>query len=1392
MKAKSRILFTAFLSAISSVLIAQPVNINTAKAIAEHHLSTIQKQSLKSASSKGNNFHFTSVKVAVENKDTLFYILNDTINKGFVIVSADKRVWPILGYSTEGSFNEKQQPEAFTTWMDNKKKEIEFTKKNNLKPDSATVASWQNLSLKSASTTSTSVDPLLETKWDQGCFYNELCPSDVKSSYCGHTPTGCVATAMAQIMKYWNYPTKGKGSNSYTNAKYGIISADFGSTTYQWDQMPDSLIGSNNAVATLMYHCGVAANMQYDTYASSTFFYPESFVDFFDYSSTAELKQRGSYSTDEWIDMFKTELDLGHPILYENGNMYGEHAYVCDGYLGNQDAVYFHFNWGWGGINDGNYLINDPNLGDSSISGYERALIHIMPAHLPEGFKGILLSAKKVNLLGNTGQVNVLSSVDWNVSSDHAWLNLSMTKSSAGNSTLGFTAMENSTDSDRTALVTIKAEGVLPIVIQVIQSRTYISQITAGGLQKALGKNMGSITKLVVKGTIDARDFKTMRDLMPLLTEIDLSGATIVSYTGADGTNLNPGSSGYPANTVPNHAFDSLSPVNNSYIGKQSLISIVLPSNVTEIQQESFGFCINLANINLPSSLTVIGPAAFLNCASLKSINIPSSVFLIDQVAFCSCKQLTSITVDKDNLNYSSAQGVLFNKQQTELITYPAGKSGGYIIPSTVVSIVTRSFEECNKLISIVIPSSVKTIGELTFSGCSKLNSLNIPGSVTSFDFSAFAACVGLNSITLNWPIPYYLDNPEWGSPCSTGFKNYCTLYVPYGTASLYRISNHWKDFFKIVENNGFSVGAITAKLDSPAGSEASVLLKANVGWTASSDQSWLSVSPSSGNGNATLTFTTNSKNNIGPGRLATVRISGTGYDSQNITVTQDGGVLNLAKAGTLSTILTSSQLNSLICLKLSGNIDARDFKTMRDLMPSLAEIDLSTASIVAYTGTQGTSFDPGIISYAANNVPEKAFLTSITNGLWIGKTTLTSLVLPSNATAICIDAFYGCIRLEKISLPSSLISIDIRAFSNCFVLSTIAIPALVTYIAPGIFGNCSLLTTITVDDANDYYSASDGVLFNKQKTNLIQCLSGKTSSYTIPSTVTSIDLFSFYSCINLTSIEIPPSVVKIVRGAFLGCWKLSSINLPSSIKTIEGDAFAACNQLTSIEVGWQEPLPLNDKSIFDGTNKSTCTLYVPYGSKAAYQAASIWKDFTNIVEMPGFNLSATTANVEAAQGSFATIGISSDVTYTVNSDQTWLTVTPLVGTGTNLLTFTAEENPNKTVRSSTVTVSSAGVESQTITVTQNAKNTTRIDPMSIKPDLILYPNPTTGKLLLVFDQIPLNGISVSIEDITGKNCLKQLIREKEVWIDLSGNNPGIYFLKTDQENIKVQKVILK
>ena len=154
---------------------------------------------------------------------------------------------------------------------------------------------------------------------------------------------------MAQIMKFWNYPETGSGFHSYNHPAYGTLSANFGSTTYQWSLMPNVVSSSNSAVATLMYHCGVSVNMVYDIAAkggssAQTLDVAAALKTYFGYSSTVEGKYRKDYTDAQWIDLLKTELNAGRPVQYAGTGSSGGHSFVCDGYNSND---FFHMNWGW-------------------------------------------------------------------------------------------------------------------------------------------------------------------------------------------------------------------------------------------------------------------------------------------------------------------------------------------------------------------------------------------------------------------------------------------------------------------------------------------------------------------------------------------------------------------------------------------------------------------------------------------------------------------------------------------------------------------------------------------------------------------------------------------------------------------------------------------------------------------------------------------------------------------------------------------------------------------------------------------------------------------------------------------------------------------------------------
>jgi len=214
--------------------------------------------------------------------------------------------------------------------------------------------------------------------------------------------------------------------------------------------------------------------------------------------------------------------------------------------------------------------------------------------------------------------------------------------------------------------------------------------------------------------------------------------------------------------TIGDHAFDTCVGLNSIIIPPgvksigiaafescTSLTSITIPTSVTNIGRSTFWSCTDLTSITIPSSVTSIGDYAFHNCGELTSITILSGVTRIGDRAFDECSGLTAITVDPLNANYSSLDGVLFNKNQTTLIQCPGGKAGSVTIPAGVTCIGSAAFRDCGRLTSITIPTSVTSIGEFAFFSCKVLTSVTIPPGVTSIGKYAFSDCTSLTNVAI-------------------------------------------------------------------------------------------------------------------------------------------------------------------------------------------------------------------------------------------------------------------------------------------------------------------------------------------------------------------------------------------------------------------------------------------------------------------------------------------------------------------------------------------------------------------------------------------------------------------------------------------------------------------
>lgn len=295
-----------------------------------------------------------------------YYIFNIGNREGFVIVSGDDNAEPVLGYSDRGELDLDNMPANMVEWL----RLNELYVENCAKRESSTVGTSRTGS------GTVVVEPLLgDIMWGQDFPFNEMCPTYYSGGQNLHYYVGCVATAATQIMRYYRYPQQGTGSKSYV-FKGQTLSADFGNTTYDWDNMlafyPSDGVSQEqiDAAATLAYHFGVSVEMEYAENGSGalSMLVPHALKTYFGYDKATTMRRRNFYSATEWLELIKHELDNNRPVYYgaTSDSGLGGHAFVCDGY---DSEGYVHINWGWYGMSNGYFLVNHLNPDDLGEGG---------------------------------------------------------------------------------------------------------------------------------------------------------------------------------------------------------------------------------------------------------------------------------------------------------------------------------------------------------------------------------------------------------------------------------------------------------------------------------------------------------------------------------------------------------------------------------------------------------------------------------------------------------------------------------------------------------------------------------------------------------------------------------------------------------------------------------------------------------------------------------------------------------------------------------------------------------------------------------------------------------------------------------------------------------------
>lgn len=1038
-----------------------------------------------------------------------FYVINDEERSRFVIVSSDERLNKILGYSDNGVFDAETAPVGLIDMMNNY--DEQFTNVYS-ELDKVSKGVQKN-------NTFPSVQPLIETKWGQGDPYNAYCPKDITSESGENCVTGCVATAMAQVMCYWKYPESGTGSNTYTSSTQHINqSMDFSTVHFDWANMLNEYNGdatetNKAAVASLMHAAGVSVSMDY---AKSSGAYAVDMAyalsNFWKYNPNVSYKRKQYYSDEAWNKLIIGELKAGHPILYAGRDKSGGHQFVLDGC--NEDGMY-HFNFGWNGSCDGYYTL------DVLAPAYD-----LWGTRIPIGY----------NYTSRQEMVCYVVPQEYGQKSGEFYALSSLGLSSA---TVGSRKYVSSYIYNYSAISTIRIEG----------NNSFVGEVGIGLFDK---------------------DFQFVKALVK--KDVTLSGGSVKSFSGYvvfDAGTFSEGKQYYVA--LYTHS-DMLgySVVKTEKGAEDFYLATVKDGNISFEALKTMGEATPVAKEVVTGRYNASSTLADGSAVSWQ-------INLWKDEADTTKYWISNIDPIVSKKGYTYEQG--WNKayghvnENGTVLQVPVNQVLGE-------DILLRNYAGGNVL-SVYLDSDAKSMSMESVWGCEEVDYTSTDATskeLSRYEGGRFTLTTESETADVATPVIRVSESHMLSISCTTeGASIYYTLNgaEPSSTSNAYDAPIEIKGncTVKALAIKDGQASEVTTYTISDF-----ICATPTIRQTAGSNIVSITTDTQDASIYYTLDNSIPTKNSMHyAGEFSITKscvIKAIAYKAdykESAIATQsavyypsdpdhsDEVVVAGNVAGELSSRVSPVDKANATRWTISGEINGTDIAFIREVFKEGKITDLNLEQAIIVSG--GDPYDKvATVEYnTENNV--------VGVNMFSGAKSLISLVLPSTTRKIKSYAIENCDNLATITIPDSCTEIESSGIYSNKNLSSIHIGRSLEKFLSMNGHMCPALRSITVDTNNNNFVSMDDVLYSKNKDVIYRYPTAKTEiSFDLPSSVRVIADYAF-SRTSLERITMPDGLETISNGAFDGCKQLLSLDLPQSVKSIGLFTFQNCARITHVVI---------------------------------------------------------------------------------------------------------------------------------------------------------------------------------------------------------------------------------